>query len=147
VVGDLNQRSAGYRESGAFLLGTIGRNGCRRVTDHVPYDDLDPLALRSGAIHVRSSAYYELWKICEATGLQVVADVHTHPGPVVTQSPIDARHPMVSNVGHVAIILPNFGKSPEDPRQAGVYRYRGSHQWQTLQDGERGRVFYVGRWA
>jgi proteasome lid subunit RPN8/RPN11 len=88
-----------------------------------------------------------LWKICETTGLQVVADVHTHPGPVVAQSSIDAQHPMLSDVGYVAIILPNFGKSPDDPRRAGVYRYRGSHQWQTLQDGERGGAFYVGRWA
>lgn len=148
LVGDLNERSGGRRESGAFLLGMIQQDGTRSIVDYVLYDDLDPNALDTGAIHLRSSAYGTLWQLCAARNLMVVADIHTHPGSNVGQSPIDTSYPMVSKAGHIAMILPNHGKSPADPKAAAVYRYHGSHQWQALQTGRtRSNALYVGRWA
>lgn len=148
LVGDLNERSGGIRESGAFLLGTIENNGTRTILDYVLYDDLDPEALNTGAIHLRSSAYSDLWNLCASKNFMVVADVHTHPGPYIEQSQTDKRHPMISKVGHIAIILPNYGRTPTDPKVAAVYRYLGSYEWQTLQTGRgKSRALYVGRWA
>ncbi|QQE77287.1 Mov34/MPN/PAD-1 family protein [Alicyclobacillus sp. SO9] len=139
LIADLNARSAGERESGAFLLGRIRDNGRRIIQDSVLYDDLDATALESGGIYLRSSAYPRLWAICRERNMSVVADVHTHPGAFVQQSSIDQEHPMISQRGHIAIVLPHYGRTPEDPRFAGIYRYIGSHQWETLQTG-RGKA-------
>ncbi len=139
LIAGLNARSAGERESGAFLLGTIRDNGQRTIQDFVLYDDLDSTALESGGIYLQSSAYPRLWAICRERKMSVVADVHTHPGAFVQQSSIDREHPMISQRGHIAIVLPHYGRTPENPRVAGVYRYLGSHQWETLQTG-RGKA-------
>lgn len=42
------------------------------------YDELDPQALDTGEIHIDGSAFVKLWRHCEASRRQVVADVHTH---------------------------------------------------------------------
>jgi len=146
LVNALNERSGGRRESGAFLLGRIGEDGVRTILDYLLYDDLDPEALDTGAIHLRSSAYGALWQLCSERNLKVVADVHTHPGRIVEQSTVDKRHPMISVAGHIAMILPNYGKSPTDPAVAGIYRYLGSYQWETLQSGRtKAHVIHVGK--
>ena len=69
----------GKRESGAFLLGTRLR-GRARVVSFVLYDDLDPGCLNTGIVRFDGRYFGALWDICQARGLVVVADVHTHPG-------------------------------------------------------------------
>lgn len=146
LIAALNARSASERESGAFLLGTIRDNGQRTIQDFVLYDDLDASALESGGIYLQSSAYPRLWAICRQRNMSVVADVHTHPGAFVQQSSIDREHPMISQRGHIAIVLPQYGRTPDDPKVAGVYRYLGSHRWETLQTGRgKAKAIHVGR--
>src|SRR5260370_28572993 len=92
AIFQLRRRSAGRRESGAFLLCPTNSTA-RKVTAFICYDDLDPDAYQSGAIAFHAVGYSKLWRFCGERGLRVLADVHTHPGRSVQQSWIDKKHP------------------------------------------------------
>lgn len=140
LVRDLRRRGRGERESGAFLLGLEG-GPIERVTSYLCYDDVDAKAYQRGAIAFHASGYAALWRHCAQRGLQVLGDVHTHPGHGVGQSHIDQRHPMLPVIGHTALILPNFADTPWwSLGAAGVYEYLGNFQWRTHPPGANRRV-------
>lgn len=130
------------RESGAFLLGY--REGtAARIVDFVLYDDLDPHSLDSGIVRFNGRYFSELWAICKARGLTVVADVHVHPQGS-GQSNSDRDHPMISRAGHIALILPDFAIGAQPRCGIGIYRYLGSKQWQAVPASERPSFFHIG---
>ena len=93
----------------------------------VCYDDLDLNACQSGAITFHGDGYAALWEHCREKDLQVIGDMHTHPGGHVGQSEIDQRHPMIPLVGHTAIIVPNFARTPWwSLKPVGMYEYLGN---------------------
>jgi proteasome lid subunit RPN8/RPN11 len=131
------------REAGAFLLADQG--GDRRWVTRVVYlDDVDPACLQ-GAIHVDGRAYSKLWDICDAKGLVVIGDVHTHPGPEVHQSCTDAENPMVAQEGHVALIVPDLATRPVHPHEVGIHRYNGISGWSTWTGKPAARRLFVRR--
>lgn len=131
LVGDLSARGRGTRESGAFLMGKKG-DASRKVERYLCYDDLDRRAL-TGIVEFHRGGFSKLWDICKASNLQVLADVHTHPSADVRQSSIDKANPMLPVRGHVALILPKFGKSSKwSSAPAGIYRFAGAGQWETF---------------
>ena len=127
---ELRRRGGDVRESGAFLL---GRRGGRSATvmGLAFYDDIDPGALSTGIVRLSGHAMNGVWETCSEQGLEVLADIHTHPGGA-GQSASDRDHPMVSMRGHLALIAPNFACSPFDLAGVGVYRYAGSKRWEDL---------------
>jgi len=130
LVRELRRRGGGFRESGAFLLGTADAAG-GRVRDFVFYDDIDPQALSRGYVQLSGGALNKVWDRCAATGIEVLADVHTHPGSS-GQSPSDREHPMISIRGHTALIIPNFARATFDLGGVGVYRHLGGRRWIVL---------------
>lgn len=137
LILQLRRQSAGVRESGAFLLGCqSGASG--QVTQFICYDALDPHAYHGGAIAFHAAGYAALWQYCRQHKLEVLADVHAHPGANVRQSPIDGQNPMVPVVGHTAIIVPYFARTPWwSMRSAGVYEYLGDFEWRTHLTSEK----------
>ncbi len=146
MIFQLRKRGAGKGESGAFLLGR--RNGdTGRVTTYICYDDLDPQACQSGAVTFHAEGYAALWRYCRQERVEVLADVHTHPGESVQQSGIDRTHPMVPVVGHIATILPNYGHTPWWSLKAvGIYAYLGDFQWRTYGGPEKRRRIRLTFW-
>ena len=130
------------RESGAFLLGHR-EGGSARIVDFVLYDDLDPHALDSGIVRFDGRYFSDLWAMCKLRGLTVVADVHVHPGGS-GQSDSDRNHPMISQAGHIALILPRFATGAQPRRGIGIYRYLGGKQWDTVQPSARRQFFHIG---
>ena len=130
LMRQLRLRGAGIRESGAFLLGSRTVTG-GWVTDFVFYDDIDPYALAQGHVHLAGAALNRVWDRCSATGLEVIADVHTHPGSS-GQSLSDQNHPMIAIRGHTALIVPNFASSVLNLRGIGIYRHLGARKWFSL---------------
>jgi proteasome lid subunit RPN8/RPN11 len=122
----LRERGRGTRESGGFLLGRRS-GGSRIVESFLPYDDVDPKALR-GIILFDGSKMDIVWELCRRKGLEVVADVHTHPGGF-GQSQTDRDNPMIPEIGHIALIVPNFSAGSYPPGDIGIYEYRGRRQW------------------
>lgn len=100
------------------------------------YDDLDPHALDSGIVDLNGSAFGALWSLCRTTGLSVVADVHTHPRRAFF-SGTDRDNPMIAELGHLALVLPNYAQAPFSRRAMeswALFEYRGvsscgTHQW------------------
>jgi proteasome lid subunit RPN8/RPN11 len=146
LIFKLRQRGAGKAESGAFLLGRQGGTSAR-VTKYVCYDKLDPHAYQSGAITFHAAGYAALWQFCREKKLQLLADVHTHPGKDVRQSLIDQRNPMIPVPGHTAIIIPNFGQTPWwSLGTMGVYEYLGDFRWRTYRTFEKPRRISLTIW-
>lgn len=146
VILDLRRRGTGKGESGAFVLGRQeGISG--RATTYICYDDLDPHALHCGAIAFHASGYAALWRYCKERQLQVLADVHTHPGHDVRQSSIDQQHPMVPIVGHTAMIVPNFARASWwSLKTVGIYEYLGNFRWRTHAASEKPRRVGLTLW-
>lgn len=129
LLRELRRRGRGKRESGAFLLGLA----CSaKVSRFICYDDLDPHALDSGIIQFDGSGYVPLWQLCREKNLRVFADVHTHPGDWTEQSGSDRTHPMISQSGHVALIVPNFARRTlQKLHGVGIHEYLGNHHWKS----------------
>lgn len=133
----LRARSAGIRESGAFLLGHRRRNGVDNVRRFACYDDLDHTSLASGYIEFHSSGYSKLWKECRRRKMDVLGDVHCHPGSDFSQSETDRTHPMISESGYIGMILPCYAKRCAFSfTRLSVYEYEGSYRWRDW-SGER----------
>ena len=129
-VGELRKRAGGVRESGAFLLGRIrGKRGY--IEQFIFYDDLDPNCLRRGYIQFNGGKLGQLWQICRGSNLDVVADVHVHPGGY-GQSDVDRANPMIPAPGHLALIIPYFARQNVLPGGIGIYEYRGGTDWLDL---------------
>jgi proteasome lid subunit RPN8/RPN11 len=124
----LREYGKNIRESGAFLLGYTEN---RKVIDFVCYHELDPDSSNFGAILFRSENYVKLWSICKQKNLNVIADLHTHPGKNTNQSEYDRKHPMLLQRNHIAIIIPNFAKKKIPLLKGiGIYEYRGDFIWE-----------------
>lgn len=135
--------NGGRRESGAFLLGKRGSPS--RIERFVFYDDIDPGALRTGIVLIDGRLLGGLWKICRASGLDVVADVHIHPG-AYHQSASDKANPVIAEKNHLALILPDYARGSNLPGRIGVHRYLGNRRWRDESD-RRFTPFHVGWYA
>ena len=146
LVAELYKRGKGRRESGAFLLGKAGDREMR-VEMFICYDDLDPNALSSGVVVFHGSGFSKLWEICEKKGLQVIADVHTHPTANVSQSSIDKKFPMLPVQGHVALILPKYGNtSIWSLAGVGMYLFQGQGRWKSFFHDHPGAPISLHMW-
>lgn len=124
-------------ESGGFLLGR-SHGQAREILSFIPYDDIDPNCLR-GAIMFDGSLMDEVWARCRALKQDVVADVHTHPRGY-SQSSIDQANPMIPQVGHLALIVPNYADRLYLPGNIGMYEFRGRDGWRD--HSQLGRNFF-----
>ena len=126
-------------------MGSIERHQ-RFVHSYIPYDDLDPNALDSGYIRFNGEAFGLLWKECQKQGLQVVADVHTHPKRAFF-SQADRENPAIPQQGHLAIVIPNFaqdGFSNVKSAHYGFFEYSGQSTWV---DHSNNKSFLdIGKW-
>ena len=129
---ELDRRGNGERESGAFLLAPPDvRHVCRAVY----YDDLCPRCLDEGFIRFDSAGYVGLSQICQATGLRVVADVHTHPSKWTNQSRADGEHPMMARVAHIGLIVPHFAqRTRTNLNGVGAFAYQGQGDWTSCKE-------------
>ncbi len=141
-VAELRRRAGGWRESGAFLLGSKGK--ARQIEEFVFYDDIDPNALSTGIVKIDGRRLGDLWAHCRKTGRTVVADVHVHPG-VCRQSESDRANPIMAEVDHIAIILPDFAARATYPGGIGVYEYLGSRRWRD-RSFDRPSPLHIGWW-
>ncbi len=143
LAGELARRGRGERETGAFLLARAGHSQghsrCPQVVAVAYYDDLDPDCL-TGGITFTADGYTALAALCRRDGLQVVADIHTHPRRNVRQSPTDAAHPMRAIPGHIALIAPRYASGVTSPADLGVHVLQASGQWQSAYGPDAARI-------
>ena len=141
LMAHLREQGAGVRESGAFLLGCKTDAG-RMVKRFMPYEQLQPDAFSNDYVSLKADSFAKLWEVCRATGMTVVADVHTHPfGP--GQSRSDRTPPTVALTDHIALSVPRFAKGTPRPRALALYVYQGNHQWASYSGSDVGRLLRV----
>jgi proteasome lid subunit RPN8/RPN11 len=130
LIADLAASGRGIKEAGAFLLGHAHYEW-RRVSSYLMYDVVAPESSEMHAyVAITAEEMARAWEYCNANGVQVVADVHTHPmGPA--QSVSDRAHPIVSIAGHVALIVPYFALRRPQPVDLGVHLFEGAGRWQS----------------
>jgi proteasome lid subunit RPN8/RPN11 len=134
LLKELKRRGMGRRESGAFLMGKVG---AAKISSFVCYDDLDPSALDTEIIVFHGAGFVPLWSFCERKRMRVLADVHTHPGRWTGQSEADRTNPMISQPGHIALILPHFARRKLLALDGvGVFKYLGDHRWTKQSAGK-----------
>ena len=135
LMADIARSGRGVKEAGAFLLGSIAPE-TRKATSYIMYD---MVALESSRKHAyvafTSQEMARAWEMCYASGLQVVADIHSHPqGP--QQSLSDRANPIVSLPGHVALIAPFFAMRNPQPVDLGVHIFEGAGRWRSMFQAE-----------
>ena len=135
LIKELKKRGEGKRETGAFLL---GKRKANHVTKFICYNDLDPAAFDSGIIIFNGDGYIPLWEYCSKNDLQVLADVHTHPGPWTGQSSSDMQHPMIAQKGHIALIVPQFAvKRNQLLNGVGIHEFLGEQEWTSWKEEDK----------
>ncbi len=131
------------RESGAFLLGYVEPAGAARIVTSFCMT----ISIRKSR-HRHRPLRWQVFRassgrICRERKLTVVGDVHVHPGDS-GQSRSDRAYPMVSQAGHLALILPRFARTPIPHEEIGIYRYLGGGEWHTVPRGQRHEFFIIG---
>lgn len=144
---ELARRGQGRRESGAFLLVTTAREASHRDGRHVVtaiayYDDLDPTCL-TGGITFTADGYTALAALCRRDHVHAVADIHTHPGDRVRQSPIDAAHPMIALPGHIALIAPRYAQGAIGVRDLGAHVLGAGGRWTSCYGDDVATVVHL----
>ncbi len=127
IVGEIERRGAHLTEAGAFLVGHE-RNGRRVIEDAIYYDQLDPKAYSSGACILHGDSFGKLWAMC--------AERSRACWLMCIRTPASAFRAMKTGptrwwarAGHLAFILPDFGRWPVNRHRFGIYEYRGDHEW------------------
>lgn len=142
-VDELHRRTGGWRESGAFLLGTVyGKT--RRIQQFLFYDDIDPTCFARGIVEFDGGKFGLVWQKCREMNMDVVADVHVHPHHF-GQSGSDRHNPMMPEAGHLALILPDYAARARMPGKIGVYEYLGARKWRD-HSPHGDLLFRVGWW-
>lgn len=145
ILDQLHRRTELSHESGAFLLGSIvGQR--RRITRAIYYDQVDPHAYDTGICIVKGPGFAKLWEICRSSKLEVVADVHVHPGEA-SQSWSDRTNPVLPHAGHISIIVPHFARKPMPVSSLGIYQYESKYEWIDLGYNLARRNFHIGLFA
>lgn len=142
-VDELNRRAAGRRESGAFLLGNA-KGRTRRIQHFLFYDDIDPDCFANGIVEFDGRRFGLVWTKCRQLTMTVVADVHVHPGHY-GQSKTDRHNPIIPELGHLALIIPDYAARHRLPGKIGVYEYLGARQWRD-HSAHGARILHVGWW-
>lgn len=145
LLTELERRSEGRHESGAFLLGAMQKNQ-REVQGFIFYDDVDPRAYATGVCILHGDAFAKVWAECRRRKMTVVADAHTHP-EAAFQSWSDKANPMIARAGHIAIIIPNFARRPIQMTEIRIYEYRGQHKWIDRSPLHSPGYMYTGFWS
>ena len=125
----LRHRAKGIRESGAFL---VGKPELNIVSNVLFYDEFDKTVSDSGIIQFKGAKVF--YEYLAKEGLEVKADIHTHPTSNTNQSYSDMTHPMIRVKGHIAIIAPNYAKNFFLlPKHCAIYEYQGDYKWITFE--------------
>ena len=80
-----------------------------------------------GSFHVDTTAMRQVVEGANAHGLQVVGQLHTHPGEAF-HSDGDVDGALIRFGGFVSIVLPEYGKHLPDFRRAAIYMFSGSER-------------------
>ena len=132
----LSKRSDGRIESLCIWAGQRSPD-VSVVTEVIFLDGIEGVEGFALFHRITREATAQIFAILKDKGLQIVADVHTHPGDWVGLSDTDREHPLEYRVGFISIVLPYFGRTDPMQEDIGMHRYEGNHQWHHMDEAEK----------
>jgi proteasome lid subunit RPN8/RPN11 len=127
----LATRGAGERESACLWVGQRGKE-IWSVKGIIFLDDIPGTISNKRFHHTPKEVVNKIYQVLRKEGLQIIADVHTHPGRDVEMSDLDKNHPIEYRVGLLSLILPNYGFPPITLRNTGFHEYLGNDMWTQI---------------
>lgn len=136
VLGELRQRSAGWRESAGILVGTSHPDGTRRVTDAVFHHRLADDHATAMSLELPETAKFKLYEDLVKRHLTLVSLIHTHPSDWVGLSEVDQSNRISSTVGFWSIVVPFYGNTSWNLDHMGFHVLENTG-WYALNWSER----------
>ena len=122
-------------------LGEINNDKTARVTQMVTPEQKSIKSEDGVGYFVNSQTLFNINKLLSASGLRLLAQVHSHPGRAY-HSQADDRYCIVTMEGGFSIVVPNFGFGPTNLLQWATYRLTDG-TWKKLSKGTVKTIFQV----
>lgn len=74
---------------------------------------------------------FRLGELLHASGLSLIAQIHSHPGEAY-HSETDDAYPIVTKAGAISIVVPDFASAPFTIENWAVYMLSKSGEWKKL---------------
>lgn len=111
--------SQGYEGLVLWLGEITGNTAC---VSRVLVPDQNSLASEDGVGYfVEGSTLFRLNRVLAASGLRLIAQVHSHPTHAY-HSEADDRYAIVTAEGGLSLVVPNFGRASLNPCAWAIYR-------------------------
>lgn len=113
------------------VLWAVESKAPRRVVEAI-IPDQEPVPANQGACVVLPLPFRErLTREMYARGMQVVAQVHSHPGDAF-HSETDDRYPVIHHRGAISIVVPHFARYGLNLANAAVFVLEAWPHWKEL---------------
>jgi hypothetical protein len=99
-------------------------------------------ALTEGSFRTSAAANAKVIGFLAARSLELLAQVHSHPGPLVDHSLGDERGALMPYESFLSIVVPNYGRRGLDLAACGVHRFEGG-RFRRLSATEVNAIFTV----
>ena len=140
VLGELHNRSAGWRESAGILVGKSFSDGTRKALDVVFHHDIADDRATALSLELPEAAKFKMYEELSKRQLTLVSLIHTHPAEWVDLSEVDKSNRISSTVGFWSIVVPNYGNEPWVLDGVGFHVLE-STGWRQLAINERATRF------
>jgi len=105
--------------------------------------DQNPISSEDGVGYfVEGATLFRLNRVLAASGLRLIAQVHSHPTHAY-HSEADDRYAIITAEGGLSLVVPNFGKAPLNPSSWAVYRL-SSGDWKHIPGRDAERLIKIG---
>lgn len=122
-------------------LGVIDDDNTARVTQVVTPEQNSIKTEEGVGYFVNAQTLFKINKMLSASGLRLLAQVHSHPGRAY-HSQADDRYCIVTTEGGFSIVVPDFGFCPTDLFQWVTYRLTNG-SWRKLPKNNVKSIFRI----
>jgi proteasome lid subunit RPN8/RPN11 len=139
---------AHMREKGKFCLEGVAlflgkeQGDCFQVLE-VLIPKQEAYALEQGLLYaVGGEELHHLNVYLYENKLSLIAQIHSHPGKAY-HSDTDDAFPIMTTVGGISIVVPNFASRPITVDSWAVYRLSKQNQWMELSEVEKNDLLTI----
>lgn len=140
TVKSLRKQGVKFNEGLVFWAGIEAKDGSKFVTTCVyPKQQCSGISVSSNLI-----AGAKVVREIRKRGLEIIAEIHSHPGQWVGHSLIDDENPFVLAEGNISIVVPYFARKGMEPLwKCGVHIYSFRGGWKRLGRDEIAETFVI----
>jgi hypothetical protein len=130
TLSNLAERSSGWRESAGIWAGAINGDDATVTALYLHHELCDDRG-RALSLELTEEAKFTLYRRLAASGLKLIALIHTHPEDWVELSWIDKQNQISSRIGFYSLVVPWYGRQPVQPSSLGIH-VREDSGWRRI---------------